>query len=120
MDETPKRRRTDAWRMRPIRIAFIVLTIVFFAILLGFSWVIHDVKHNSGSIKTLVSENSTRIGDIQRSRIESCQKTYEGIREVFKPFFPNPPRTQKQIDNLEKFNTTINTLKKACDKQTKP
>jgi predicted PurR-regulated permease PerM len=120
MDETPKRRREDAWRLRPIRIAFIILTIVFFAVLVGFAWVVHDVQQNSGRINTLVAENSNRIHDVQQSRVESCQKTYEGIREVFKPFFPQHPTNKQQIDNLEKFNTTINKLKAACDKQTKP
>lgn len=124
---TPHRRSTDKWVMKPIVIAFVVVTLIFLATLIGFAWVVTDVKQNSGNIKklaasnrTLGKENSKRIKEIQASRIDSCKKTYEGIREVFSPFFPNPPKTQKQIDDLETFNTTINDLKKGCDAQTEP
>jgi hypothetical protein len=126
MTETPHRRRTDAWRLKPIKMAFIILTLIFFAVLVGFGKVIVDVKHNSNEVKAvslttalLVRENSQRIKEIQKSRVDSCKRTYNGIREVFLPFFPPPPRTPQQIDNLEKFNTTINNLAKACIKQTK-
>jgi hypothetical protein len=105
-------------RARRISAAFVVLTLIFLAVLIGFGIVIHNVQNNSSKIKGLVVENTNRIHDIQRSRVESCQRTYEGIRQVFKPFFPDPPRTQKQIDDLEKFNTLINKLKNKCDQQT--
>ncbi len=127
MTDGPKRRRTDGWLVRPIKLSFIILTVVFFLVLGGFAWVVHDVKTNSGHIRVLLvqnaslaHENSDRITDIQQSRIESCERTYEGIREVFRPFFPKHPTNQRQIDNVETFNTTINNLKKACTKQTKP
>jgi hypothetical protein len=64
--------------------------------------------------------NSHRISDIQQSRLVSCQRTYEGIREVFSPFFlPANKETPKQAENRHKFNTTINRLKEGCSHQTK-
>lgn len=53
---------------------------------------------------------------IQKSRIESCERGYEGTRSVFKPFFvhPGPHVPQKQIDDQRKFNRIINRLKSGC------
>lgn len=115
----PHRRSTDKWLANPIILAFLIVTVIFLAVLIGFAWVVTDVQNNGNNIEKLSLANKDRIKDIQVSRVDSCKKTYEGIREVFQPFFPNPPRTQKQIDDLETFNTTINNLKKGCDKQTK-
>lgn len=62
--------------------------------------------------------NSHRVSDIQKSRLTSCERTYEGIREVFKPFFP-PPKTAtpKQLADQSKFNRTIIHLKARCATQ---
>lgn len=62
--------------------------------------------------------NQNRIKDIQRSRVQSCERTYEGIRMVFKPFLAGP-QTQKQKKNIQKFNNRIDTLKSKCVIQTK-
>jgi hypothetical protein len=118
--DNPKRRKSDKWRAKPIKYSFIVLTVIFVIILIGFAKVVHDVQRNSGNIKTLVHENAQRITDVQTSRVESCKTTYDGIRKVFKPFFPAHPTNKQQIENLEKFNTIINGLIKKCVIQTKP
>lgn len=120
MDENQHRRKTDGYLVKPIIISFVIVTVIFFAVLLGFGKVISDVSNNSGRIDGLVAQNTARIKEIQKSRLESCKRTYNGIREVFIPFFPPPPRTHKQKADLKKFNTTINRLVKACVKQTKP
>jgi hypothetical protein len=62
--------------------------------------------------------NSQRVGDIQKSRVASCQQTYEGIREVFRPFFPPRPRSKEQQANLDKFNRIVDRRKANCTKQT--
>lgn len=111
-------------RMQKVEIAFIIMVALFFIILGGFAWVVIDVQHISNKNKTLVTksddlsrENQKRIADIQRSRIESCRENYEGIRRVFKPFFPPEPRNHLQVEMLDKFNGTINDLKTKCEKQ---
>lgn len=117
---------------RPIKLAFVIVTLIFFATLAGFSWLVHDVNNNSErltllvlesetrakQLENLVTENEARIADIQKTRIESCELTYAGIREVFRPFFPQPPRTPKQQADLDKFNSTIVRLQNGCKKQT--
>jgi hypothetical protein len=115
------------FRGRSIETAFILITILFFVTLGSLAWVITDVRDNTNARldlvqqnQQLVQENKNRIKDIQQSRIRSCQTTYFGIREVFKPFFPPPPRTVEQQQDLDKFNTTINRLILQCKKQTKP
>lgn len=55
--------------------------------------------------------------EIQESRILLCRQTYEGIREVFRPFFPpKKGRTAEQQKDLDKFNNTVDDLKTKCDK----
>lgn len=70
--------------------------------------------------------------NIQHGRKESCQQTYAGIRQAFKPLFPKK-LTVKQLkalkpedravyakmqDNLETFNNRIDFLILNCDNQT--
>lgn len=124
-DENPRRRRSDRIRVAPIVLAFIILAIIFFSTLIGFAWVIHDVNTNSKQVALLVEDNrkltkanNDRIADIQQARIESCQTTYAGIKEVFKPFFPPPPRTEEQQKDLNTFNETIRVLQAGCAQQT--
>lgn len=118
-------------REKKISVSFIILTIVFFLILLLFTWILHDVQDNQTHIEALakdnaslaktnrilIRENHARLVEIQDSRVESCKKTYEGISNVFKPFFPPPPQTAEQKAQLEKFNTTVAKLKNGCSKQ---
>lgn len=108
----------------PIELAFALLTLFFFVITLGFAQVVIDVQSISKDNKVLLQknaeltkENQHRISDIQKNRIASCALVFDGIYEVFKPFFPNPPKTKKQIRDLKKFKTTINGLKSKCVKQ---
>lgn len=66
-----------------------------------------------------ISDNQSRIREIQESRVSSCRQTYEGIRDVFKPFFrPMTDRTAKERKDIRKFNRVINRLKAGCDTQT--
>lgn len=74
----------------------------------------------------LFVQNGRRVDDIQQARLASCERTYEGIREVFRPFFPVDPvtgeplpeATDEQIENLNTFNATIKEKKAQCGKQT--
>lgn len=63
--------------------------------------------------KGLTTENQKRINEIQAARVASCKRTYEGIREVFKPFTTNP-----KDPNVIKFNNRIDQLKANCPIQT--
>src|SRR4051812_37783217 len=46
----------------------------------------------SGTAIALYYANRHRINDVQKSRVESCQRTYSSFLTVFRPFFP--PRRQ--------------------------
>lgn len=114
-------------RSKKIRIAFFLITGLFFLVLAGFAWIITDIRENQSDIKKLAvtnnilaKENKHRITEIQDSRTESCKTTYDGIGNVFRPFFPPVPRTEKQQEQLDKFNNKIKELKAGCTKQTKP
>lgn len=75
-----------------------------------------DQSHKSSR---LTAQNQERINDIQRARVESCEHTYEGVRQVFKPFFRTKTvRTVKEQRNIEKFNARIDELKAGCPLQT--
>lgn len=64
--------------------------------------------------------NNDRIADIQQSRIASCRQTYEGVRQVFRPFLrPPAKRSAKERRDVRKFNATVNELKRRCDVQIK-
>lgn len=118
--DTPKRRSTDVWLLRPVALAFILLTLLFLGVLIGFALVVTNVQDNSSKIENLVKENSNRIADVQISRTESCKTTYDGIKKVIiQTFLPPPPlRTPEQLDRLENFNKLISDLKSDCGKQT--
>lgn len=115
-------------KAKHIKMSFVVLTILFVLTLAGFAWILIDVRdlsHKSArlSAKTaeLVIENQHRVNDIQNSRVKSCKRTYEGVREIFSPFFPKKhQQTKKEKINIHKFNHTINFLKNRCSKQTRP
>ena len=61
--------------------------------------------------------NNERITDINQSRLESCQRTYEGVRQVFNVFFPDAPKGQEKKD-IRKFNRRVDALKRGCERQT--
>lgn len=59
------------------------------------------------------------INDVNHDRVVSCERTYEGVREIFKPFFtPLDTQTPKQRRDIAKFNRRIETLKSRCGIQT--
>lgn len=112
---------------KAIKVAFIIVTALFFIVLIAFSWVVNDIRVLSDRQTSLldqntqlVAENAKRIDEIQNSRLESCKRTYEGIREVFRPFNPPKPRTTQQQSDLDKFNGTIDGLMAGCSVQIKP
>jgi hypothetical protein len=91
--------------VRHVLLAWIVL----FTLAIGYS-----VRTNN----SLIRENKQRIADIQEQRLASCRQTYEGVRQVFLPFFPPPKgRTAAQQKNLDKFNRTVDRLKGRCETQ---
>jgi hypothetical protein len=94
-------RRVVTLRLWEILLAFAAITAAF---VIGLYFVVHW--------------NNQRIADIQSARLSSCERTYEGIREVFRPLFPAHP-TPRQRTDLETFNTTIDRLRDGCAKQTR-
>lgn len=103
-DLTPEQAKR---KRRAILIAFGVITVCFFATLLGFMF--------------LLRQNRNRISDIQQSRVFSCQQTYRGVEEVFRPFFPSKEAaTREQLNDLEKFHQQVLKLVAGCKHQTNP
>lgn len=105
---------------RLIKICFGIITVLFFLILSGFAWVISDVKDLSHTTQNLAVENSNRITEIQQSRLDSCKRTYNGVSEIFQPFFPANPETKEEKEFIHKFNMLIDKLVAGCEKQTHP
>lgn len=66
-----------------------------------------------------LQENRNRVDEIQQARLSSCERTYEGVREIFKPFLSAPPATAKQKKDRALFNSTVDELKANCAVQTK-
>lgn len=113
MTEPREPRRFKRKRIsKSIIVSFVVVVIIFFAILFGFSILLTRTND-------LSQQNKDRIVDIQSSRVDSCKQTYESFHKVFKPFIPPPPRAKKQQEDLDKFNAIISKLKKGCTKQIK-
>lgn len=76
----------------------------------------------TGVVGWAILEN--RADDIQRGRLESCQRTYQSYIDVFRPFFPEGPPiasnknwTAEQIENWENLNRTIRRKKTQCPSQ---
>lgn len=84
-----------------ITIAFGLITLLFFSIVLGFS--------------LSVRENTQRIQDIQESRIASCKQTYTALRDVFNGYvIPNVQLNDRGLTAIEKFNDQVNSLRDGC------
>lgn len=65
--------------------------------------------------------NGHRIDDIQKSRVYSCQQTYEAFKKVFKPLIPPPElQTPKQKQDVLKFFHEAYFLKRRCSHQVSP
>lgn len=112
---------------KDIKITYAIITLIFFLTTAGFAWLVTDIRDiaNKNVVLaekhlTLAKENENRIDDIQVSRVSSCRQTYNGIHDVFLPFFPPQPRTAEQAADVKKFNDTIERLRNGCTKQTKP
>jgi hypothetical protein len=76
-------------------------------------WALHEQRELSDANRSL-------IADIQQARVSSCRQTYEGVREVFLPFFPpKKDRTAEQQANLDKLDRTVDRLKARCGQQTR-
>ncbi len=102
------------------KIAFAAITIIFFLTLIGFAYIIHDIRVISTKSEKLSVENAHRIKDIQKGRLASCRDTYQGIHKVFEPFFPKHHLSAKQKANLAKFDKTIVVLREHCPIQIQP
>jgi hypothetical protein len=110
-----------------IVVSFLAVTIAF---VVGLAWIVHvqdDVnRKNHDRITDLVRlqlevnrKNQARVNDIQHDRVVSCRRTYEGVREIFKPLLPPPPKlTVRERRNLRIFNHRIDQLKAHCPGQT--
>lgn len=114
-------------KAKHIKRSFAVLTVLFCLTLAGFAWLLVDVQNLSQKTASLSKstahlsvENSKRIDEIQNSRISSCKKTYRGVRDVFRPFFPKKPRTVSQKKLVTKFDGVVKRLVRGCEKQTRP
>lgn len=105
--EPEKKEAIHPWRWRALAVWIVLFTLVGI-------WAIHNGRSLSDS-------NKERIADIQVSRVKSCKRNYESIRQIFQPFFPPPAhRTPKQKADLKKFNELIDKRIKQCSIQTKP
>ncbi len=114
-----------------VRLAFIALTCVFIVTLIGFLFLLdrtHTLAETAKdlSIKTAVNQKINRrliILNAKRDQkdrvtyVSICRKNIEGVRLIFKPFFPSPPATLQQRKTINKFNDRVNTLKNRCKKQ---
>lgn len=123
----PFRDLTPKGRKRIIIAAFVIMVLIFVTILIGFAIVVtnirdvsKDANHNAEETVLLAKENTNRIREIQESRIESCKRTYQGIREVIQSFYPPPPRTQIEQNQINDFESTVVRLRQGCFTQTKP
>lgn len=63
--------------------------------------------------------NQHRVNDIQQSRVESCKRTYQSFKDVFKPFVSKHP-TEVERARLQAFNALLDSKIQGCDKQVKP
>jgi hypothetical protein len=109
-----------------IKASFVAITLVFLLTLGLFGWLLLDIRDITARTAKLSKatahlsvENTKRIREIQKSRVRSCQTTYSGVRNVFRPFLPKHP-TGTLRTQIEKFNRVINRLIRGCQKQTNP
>lgn len=80
-----------------VALAFLAVTVAYVVGLVLLERLVHRVNHE---------------------RVVSCQRTYEGVREVFRPFFRKPAvRTAKEQRDIAKFNATVDRLKERCSVQ---
>lgn len=114
-----------------IRLAFIALTAIFVATLIGFAYLLDETRDLSRQTRALtiqtaqlgvnnrrlIFENAERDRLYRINAVIVCKENIEGVRQIFRPFFPNPPKTLRQTEILEKFNGRVNLLKNNCSKK---
>jgi hypothetical protein len=113
-DNTSKPTRHD---YITIRVAFMALTCVFLLTLMGFLWLLKETHDLAVDTRTLSEANIQRVRENRNNSIKSCKANIEGVRQIFKPFFPRTPTTLEQKKVIIKFNHRIDELKKNCKKQ---
>lgn len=85
--------------IHPLRWRLLTVWIIVFSLAVGYA----------------IRVQREQTNDIQKSRLHSCQASYEGIREVFKPFFRPPDvQTAKEKADQLKFNSIIDRRKAKC------
>lgn len=114
----------DRVRTNAIRVAFLLLTCVFVLALLGFLWLARETHDLAEENVRLGKANRALILDNQRqdkadiaNSIRLCRQNLEGVRQIFKPFFPPPPVTPEVQERLTKFNNRVDGLKRGCARQ---
>jgi hypothetical protein len=113
-------------RNRRVRRAFIVLTVLFFLVLVSFMILLINVRHvsqrslrNSSVAKELTRENKARIIHDRVVRVKRCKEVFTGIDQVFEIFIPKTVKTVQQQHDIDKFRNRIRELKKACERPPK-
>ena len=87
-----------------------VIALLLVTVIAGIGWVENHQRSD---------ENRDLIRQIQEQRVVSCERTYEGVREVFAPFMvPELITTPEQLQRVRTFNDTIDGLKNRCHGQT--
>ena len=104
-------------RTNAIRVAFLLLTCVFVLTLLGFLWLVRETHDLGRQNRALILENQRQDRDDISNSILLCRRNIEGVRQIFLPFYPVPPRTEEQQAAVDKFNNRVDSLKKNCSKQ---
>ena len=106
-----------------IRIAFILLTIVFVLSLFAFIFLLNrtqDLAQSTAQLgkinNSLITANTIRDRQDKENSIRRCRRNLEGVRLIFKPFFPKPPLTNEQTYRINLFNSRVNELKRGCSK----
>jgi len=101
--------------------AFTLLAISF---VLAVGWgthLSHEVNNKNreriADVQRLGHQNHLLILRIQQGRLESCRRTYEGIRQAFQPFFKRSRLTAEGRRDVRRFNLRINVLQAQCPAQ---
>lgn len=68
-------------------------------------------------VSVVLWQSVQRTREIERSRVASCELTYEGIRQIFQPFIASS--TPRERSNLRRINRRIDHLKSLCPEQTR-
>ncbi len=110
--------------MKPVTVRRWEVLLVFVLLAISFTVGLVLVDHASDKAKAaahqaeqLSRENRSLIARIQRARLESCERTYEGVREIFAPILPRRARTPKEAHDIRVFNTRVDELKAGCPAQ---